>query len=71
VRSTRKDSFDAHRIFGSGENMSQARIEQFYGKAVKDPALVNRMLMGTKSPDDFVRNAVKEGKSQGFDFSYE
>jgi hypothetical protein len=51
--------------------MSQAHIEQFYGKALKDPALVNKMLMGTKGPDDFIHNAVKEGKSQGFDFSYE
>jgi choline dehydrogenase-like flavoprotein len=51
--------------------MSQAHIEQFYGKAVKDPALVNRMLTGTKGPDDFIRNAVKEGKSQGYEFSYE
>jgi hypothetical protein len=51
--------------------MSQAHIEQFYGKAVKDPALVNKMLMGTKGPDDFIRNAVKEGKNQGYEFSYE
>jgi predicted ribosomally synthesized peptide with nif11-like leader len=51
--------------------MSQAHIEQFYGKALKDPALINKIATGTKSPDDFVRNAVKEGKNQGFDFSYE
>jgi predicted ribosomally synthesized peptide with nif11-like leader len=51
--------------------MSQAHIEQFYSKAVKDPALINKMLAGTNGPDDFVRNAVKEGKSNGFDFSYD
>jgi predicted ribosomally synthesized peptide with nif11-like leader len=51
--------------------MSVAHIEQFYGKATKDPALVNKMLMGTKGPDDFIRNAVKEGKNQGYEFSYE
>ena len=51
--------------------MSQARIEQFYGKAVKDPALINRIATGTKSPEDFVRNAVQEGKNQGYEFSYE
>jgi hypothetical protein len=51
--------------------MSQAHIEQFYSKAVKDPALVHKMLGGTNGPDDFIRNAVKEGKSQGYDFSYE
>jgi hypothetical protein len=51
--------------------MSQAHIEQFYGKALKDPALINKMAAGTKGPDDFIRNAVKEGKNQGFEFSYE
>jgi predicted ribosomally synthesized peptide with nif11-like leader len=51
--------------------MSQAHIEQFYSKAVKDPALINKMLAGTNGPDDFVRNAVKEGKDNGFDFSYD
>jgi predicted ribosomally synthesized peptide with nif11-like leader len=51
--------------------MSVAHIEQFYSKAVKDPALVNKMVQGFKSPDDFIRSAVVEGKKQGYDFTYE
>jgi hypothetical protein len=51
--------------------MSLAHIEQFYAKAIKSQPLIDKMLKGTKSPEDFIRNAVSEGKSQGYDFTYE
>jgi predicted ribosomally synthesized peptide with nif11-like leader len=51
--------------------MSQAHIEQFYAKASNDAALINKMAAGTKSSDDFVANAVKEGKALGYNFSAE
>jgi hypothetical protein len=49
--------------------MSQAHIEQFYGIASKDQALVAKMLANTKNPDDFVANAVKEGGAMGYTFT--
>jgi hypothetical protein len=51
--------------------MSQAHIEQFYAIASKDQALFNRMMAGTKSPDDFVVNAVTQGKALGYSFTVE
>ena len=51
--------------------MSQAHIEQFYAIAAKDEALLARMMAGTNGPDDFVANAVKEGKALGYTFTAE
>ena len=50
--------------------MSQAHIEQFYTIASKDQALFAKMMEGAASPENFVTNAVKAAKEQGFDFSY-
>jgi predicted ribosomally synthesized peptide with nif11-like leader len=61
----------AHKYKISESTMSQAHIEQFYGKASQDPALVNKMLAGTSDPEDFIRNAVKEGNAQGYQFTFE
>ena len=51
--------------------MSQAHIEQFYAKASGDQALLAKMLANTQGPDDFVANAVKEGKTLGYTFTTE
>lgn len=50
--------------------MSQAHIEQFYAIASKDQAMFAKMMEGVASPENFVTNAVKVAKEQGFDFSY-
>jgi hypothetical protein len=49
--------------------MSQAHIEQFYSKAVKDPAIINSIFSGATGPKDFAQSAVKIGKQNGFDFT--
>src|SRR5476651_2899796 len=49
--------------------MSQAHIEQFYSKAVKDPAMVNAMVGDARTPEEFVTKAVATGKQHGFDFT--
>jgi len=49
--------------------MSKADIRKFYGKAVKDPTLVVQLWKGTSGKDGFIRKAVKEAKSLGYEFT--
>ncbi|MFM9970692.1 MAG: hypothetical protein ACKVQK_20060 [Burkholderiales bacterium] len=51
--------------------MSVSHIEQFYTRAINDQVLVQKMMEGTNGPNDFVANAVKEGKTMGYDFTFE
>jgi hypothetical protein len=49
--------------------MSQAHIEQFYSKALNDPAILNAILADTKDEAGFPASAAKVGKAHGFDFT--
>ncbi|CAK0762138.1 Nif11 domain-containing protein [Gammaproteobacteria bacterium] len=49
--------------------MSQAQIEQFYGRAVNDQAILGKLLLNTQTPDEFIDKAVSMGAETGFQFS--
>jgi len=52
--------------------MSQAHIEQFYGKAARDQGILKAIgEAGAKTPEEFIKSAVKVGKANGFDFTYD
>ena len=49
--------------------MSQAHAQKFYEIVAKDQALFQKLIDGTKTPDEFVARAVAEAKRQGMEFS--
>ncbi|CAK0762127.1 hypothetical protein CCP3SC15_2820003 [Gammaproteobacteria bacterium] len=49
--------------------MSQAQIEQFYGRAVNDQAILGKLLPGTQTPDEFIDQAMRIGAETGFSFT--
>jgi heptaprenylglyceryl phosphate synthase len=51
--------------------MSQANIEKLYQKSINDQMLRTRILQGTTSHDDVIKNALKEANNVGCKFTYE
>jgi len=51
--------------------MTMQAVQEFYKAGSKNQELLAKLIKNTKGPEDFIRNAVAEGKQQGFDFSYE
>ena len=51
--------------------MSQAQIEQFSSRVKNDPAMFNKLMAGTQTPDEFIDKAVAIGAETGFSFSRE
>jgi hypothetical protein len=51
--------------------MSQAHIEKFYSVAVKNPEIIKQIFRGAASEEEAIKNAVKTGKANGYDFSHE
>lgn len=51
--------------------MSQTALEQFYEKAIKDPALLNSLTTGAATTDEFIERAVSMGNAQGYAFTRE
>jgi predicted ribosomally synthesized peptide with nif11-like leader len=49
--------------------MSVGQIEQFYSRASSDPAILNKLMADTQTPDEFVDKAVALGAEAGFTFS--
>ena len=49
--------------------MSVGQIEQFYGRVNNDPALFNKLMADTQTPDEFIDKAVAIGAETGFSFS--
>ena len=49
--------------------MSVGQIEQFYSRAKSDPAILNKLMGGTQTPDEFIDKAVAIGAETGFSFS--
>ncbi|CAK0741949.1 putative Nif11 domain-containing protein [Gammaproteobacteria bacterium] len=49
--------------------MSQSQIEQFYGRAVNDQAILQKLLLGIQTPDEFIDKAVSIGTETGFSFT--
>lgn len=49
--------------------MSQGQIEQFYQRAVNDPAIFNKLVGDLQTPDEFIDKAVAIGAETGFSFT--
>jgi predicted ribosomally synthesized peptide with nif11-like leader len=49
--------------------MSTGQIEQFYSRASSDPAILNKLMADTQTPDEFIDKAVALGAEAGFTFS--
>jgi hypothetical protein len=49
--------------------MSQAHVEKFYDILSNDAALLESLVAGTESSDEFLTRAVAAGKKQGLDFT--
>jgi predicted ribosomally synthesized peptide with nif11-like leader len=49
--------------------MSAGQIEQFYSRASNDPAILNKLMGGTQTPDEFIDKAVAIGAETGFSFT--
>ena len=51
--------------------MTMQAVQEFYKAGSKNQQLIVKLAKDAKGPEDFIKNAVAEGKQQGFDFSYE
>jgi len=45
--------------------MSVAHIEKFYQHVQQNPALLEKLVDGAQTPEEFIQRAVKEAQSQG------
>jgi predicted ribosomally synthesized peptide with nif11-like leader len=51
--------------------MSQAHVEQFANRIKNDPAMFNKLVAGTETPEQFIEKAIALGKESGFTFTKE